>query len=99
MELLRSAAGVEHLGVRLPTSPASGGQGDSNASAAGGGASGGAGSAAGGRGGGPLTAAQIELVFRNESAPFLPALKELMYVYRTGRQRQRGGFCYLLLYV
>lgn len=56
-----------------------------------GGASVGNATAAAGAGAGALTAGQVELVLRNASEAHIPALRELMYAYRSGGCWARWG--------
>ncbi|GAB4822328.1 hypothetical protein N2152v2_009374 [Parachlorella kessleri] len=90
-KLLRSAAGIEHLGVRKDSLAAAAGSTSAVADAPTG--TGLNGSEAGTTPAGdrlcsggvcPLTASQVELVLRNESAVHVRALKELYYIYRVG---------------
>lgn len=71
VKLLFAAAAIQHLSVERPPRREGGSDGKGAAAA------------------GPeyLTAAHVRLVLRNDSAPHLGALKELVYVYREGEGR------------
>jgi hypothetical protein len=81
-KLLYSAAGIQHLSLVRPTAAPAKAGGPSASSSSGSSSSAGSGGAA--LEGGFLTAANVNLVLRNDTPPHLGAIKELVYVYREG---------------